>query len=601
MSVKNELGKVLSILSDGDRRQFYWLIVVMLIMGVLEVAGIGSIMPFIAAVSNIDGVLENRHARHLYDLLGLRSKESFIIFLGGSVLALLVVRGVFFAVANWLVFRFTFMWRHNLSERLLSKYLMQPYAYFLSQNTLELKRNVCNETERLVNGVIIPGIQVLTGAIISACITILLFAINPHIAVLVAASLGGSYLALYGFVYRKLSRLSKRASEMRRAQFKIAGEAFEGIKELKLFGKEYVFVAGYSGLSHKNAVLETRSRVISQLPRYGIEMLAVSSILIFILHLVGTGQDLSTWMPILVVYAVAGYRMLPALQHVFSSLTTIRFNISTLDRLHADFSCLSTGTAKEPGVAGGEREFGRIESIALRDIDFRYPGGGDYAIHKLNLVIEKNTTVGLVGPTGSGKTTVVDIILGLLRPLAGELAVNNVGVTADQVRRWQKHIGYVPQHIYLFDDTVARNIAFGIPDEQIDRAALENAARLANLHDYITNSLPDGYATLLGQRGIRLSGGQRQRVGIARALYHNPDVLVLDEATSALDGVTESVVMDAIQRVSHRLTIIMIAHRLNTVKNCDVIHYIDEGRLVASGTYVDLAVSCEKFQKMVNL
>jgi ABC-type multidrug transport system fused ATPase/permease subunit len=587
-------------LSADDRRQFYRLMAVMVAMGLLEIAGIGSIMPFIAAVSNMDAVLTNRYLRAVYDFLGFDSEESFVIFLGASVLALQIARNVFFALSNWLVSHFTMTWRHNLSERLLNKYLMQPYAYFLSRNTLELKRRVCNETDRLVGGIILPGIQIVTGAIVSLFIISLLIAVDVHIAAVAAATLGGSYLLLYGLVFRKLSRLSHKADEARRMQFKIASEAFEGIKELKLFGKESVFVDGYAACSRRTAALETVSRGISQIPRHGIELLAVSGIMALILYLVATHQDLSPWMPILVVYVVAGYRLMPALQQIFSSFTTIQYNIPTLDTLHSDLTTLSAGGDHKPAQRDSMREFGRIETIELRDIDFRYPAGSDYAIHNLNLRIENNTTVGLVGPTGSGKTTLVDIILGLLKPLAGELAVNGSPVTPANLGDWQDHIGYVPQHIFLFDDTVARNVAFGVPDREIDMGALENALKIANLHDYVVHSLPDGYNTMLGQRGIRLSGGQRQRIGIARAIYRNPDILVLDEATNALDSVTESVVMDAIQKLSHKLTIVIIAHRLNTVSSCDVIHYIDEGRVISSGSYEDLAGSCEHFQKMVN-
>lgn len=595
------LNKVLSILSGDDRRQLYWLVLLMLIMAALEVAGIGSVLPFIAAIANIDRVLENSHARLLYELLGSGSKESFILFLGGTVLVLLLARNLFFAAANWMISRVTLMWRHRLSKALLEKYLAQPYVYFLSKNTLELKRNVCNETDRLVTGVVVPGIQVLTSGLITIFIIFLLFAIDLRMALVVTAGLGGSYLALYVLVYRKLSHLSGQSNEIRRAQFKVAGEAFEGVKELKLFGKEAVFLNSYSVLSRRNAELETRGRVISRLPRYAIETLAVSSLLIFVLHLVATGGDLSQWMPVLVVYALSGYRLLPAMQQMFAGLTSIRFNIATLDTLHADFASLIIHREASSVVSERVSRHGRAGAVVLRDVNFRYGTGAGYGLEGLNLTIDNNATVGLVGPTGSGKTTIVDIIMGLLRPLDGELIVNDVRITPDNVRDWQARIGYVPQHICLFDDTVARNIAFGVPDADIDHAAVIRAARLANLHDYIMTTLPDGYDSMLGQRGIRLSGGQRQRIGIARALYRSPDVLVLDEATSALDHVTESVVIEAIQTLAHKLTIIMIAHRLNTVKNCDLIHYIDDGRVVASGTFAELSVSCKHFQNLVNL
>ncbi len=598
--MKKSFGKILAILSPRHRRQFYRLLVVMVVMGVLEVAGIGSIMPFIAAVANIDVVLENRYAHAVYEGLGFGSNESFVIFLGAAVLVLLITRGLFFALANWLVSRFTFAWRQQLSEQLLARYLAQPYRYFLSKNTLDLKRKVCSEAERVVGGVVLPGVQMLTSAIISTFIIALLIAINPLVALLVGAILGGSYLLIYSLVYRKLNRLSSKASRSRQVQFKIASEAFEGIKELKLFAKESVFVRGFSDWSRTTAKLDTSSRAISQLPRHGIEMLAMSGMMIFILYLVATQKDLARWMPILVVYVIAGYRMLPALQQIFSGLTTIQYNLAMLDEVHADYMSLSPTAGDARSGAGEPDRFGAIQTVELRSIDFRYPEAAADAVQKLDLVIERNTTVGLVGPTGSGKTTLVDILLGLLEPSAGQLIVNGTPVTPANVGAWQTHIGYVPQHIFLFDDSVARNVAFGIPDDQIDPAKLERALRIANLHDYVMQSLPDGYNSLLGQRGIRLSGGQRQRIGIARAIYRSPDVLVLDEATSALDGVTETAVMDAIQKLSHQLTIIMIAHRINTVRNCDVIHYIDAGRVVSSGTYEDLAGSCVPFQQMVN-
>lgn len=596
--MQTHLSKILEILSTDNRRQLYWLVAVMLAMGTLEIAGIGSIMPFIAAVANIDTVLENRYAHYVYELFGFDSTRDFVMALGVLVLSLLVARHLFFALANWLIFRFTFGWRQQLSERLMRKYLIQPYGYFLSKNTIDLKRKVSVEIERLVSRIIVPGIQALTSAVISAFIVALLIAIDPLVAVVVAASLGGSYLLFYTLVYRKLARLSHKAGESRRMQFKTASEVFEGIKELKLFGKEAVYIEDYAVWARRYAALETTSRAISQLPRYGIEVLATAVVMGFVLYLLATGQDLAPWMPILVVYLVGGYRLLPALQRLFGGLTAIQYELPTLDAVHADLTGLPETRAGQPGTDGSQA-FGPIETIALGGIDFRYPDSTDYAIRGLGLTIEKDTTVGLIGPTGSGKTTLVDIILGLLEPQSGVLAVNGVAVTPANVHGWQKHIGYVPQHIFLFDDTLARNVAYGVPDCGIDRQALENALKTAHLYDFAM-TLPDGLDSTIGQRGIRLSGGQRQRIGIARAIYRNPDILVLDEATNALDGVTEGVVMEAIQELSHKLTIIMIAHRLNTVRSCDVIHYVDNGRIVSSGTYADLEGSCEYFRKMAS-
>ena len=592
---------MLEILSKDGRRQFYTLILIMLVMGTLEVGGIGAMMPFMSAVSDIDGILEQKQLNYLYKLIGFESKKSFVIFLGSTVLALLIIRNVFFALSEWLVSHYSFMWRHQLSEQLLRKYLMQPYTFFLSNNTLELKRNVHNEVSRLVTGVFMPGIQLLTKAIMALFIITFLFVIDPVIAVLVGAIFGGSYALLYMLVFRKMDRLSKEANKIRRAQFKLTGEAFEGVKDLKLSGMERHFIDDYSALSHRNAAIETVSSAIANLPRHGIETLAVSVIMLFILYLVVTEHNVSSWMPLLAVYLIAGYRLLPALQGIFSGLSNIRYNLVTLDSLYRAFTELKSVELPPPGSTDISTDFRHFVAIRLRNIDFRYPQGSGYATRRLNLTVDKNTTVGLIGPTGSGKTTVVDILLGLLRPTSGEMTVNDIVITPDNVRGWQQCIGYVPQHIFIFDDTIAKNIAFGVTDKQIDRAAIEKAAKIANVHNYIVNELPNGYDTIVGQRGLRLSGGQQQRIGIARALYHKPDILVLDEATNALDSITESAVMDAIRLMSHKLTIIMIAHRLNTVKNCDVLHYIDQGCIIASGTYTELSESCTHFQEMVEV
>ncbi len=603
MQFTDILRKILSILSADERRQFYSLVVVMIVMGALEVAGIGSILPFIAAIANIDTVLDNRYAQQVYDFMGFDNTRHFVIFLGALVLSLLIARNLFFTLANWLVSRFSFSWRQHLSEQLLRRYLTQPYSYFLSHNTDDLKHKVSVEMERLIGRVIIPGIQAFTSALITLSIVVLLVAIDPLVALVVAAAMGGSYLLLYGLVYKKLGRMSNQANSARRLQFKIASEALEGVKELKLFGKEERFLGGYSTWSRENARLETFNRTLSQIPKHGIELLAVSGIMLFILYLVGTQRELSQWLPILVVYVVAGYRMLPALQKIFSGVTAMQYDRPTLDALHADFTGLAAPTAADTAAAPLAPEsspFHPLDRITLRDVSYRYPQASDDAIRQLDLCIEKNTTVGLVGPTGSGKTTLIDILLGLLQPQDGQLRVNDIPIGAHNVTAWQQQVGYVPQEIFLFDDTVTRNIAFGVPDDAVDQAALERALRTADLYDYVMHALPEGCQTMLGQRGIRLSGGQKQRIGIARALYRNPDILVLDEATSALDGMTEGVVMEAIQKLSHKLTIIMIAHRLNTVKDCDVIHYIDRGRVVSSGSYDELTRSCIHFRKMAN-
>jgi ABC-type multidrug transport system fused ATPase/permease subunit len=328
-------------------------------------------------------------------------------------------------------------------------------------------------------------------------------------------------------------------------------------------------------------------------------VMAFGGILLIVLYFVGTDHGSSSQMiPLLALYAFAGYRLLPALQQIFSGITTVRFSAAALEVLHRDLT-------EERGDADPELVLKRSEgrqplpfcrAIELRNVSFCYSGVQEPAIKGINLTIDRNTSIGLVGATGSGKTTTVDLILGLLPLASGKMLADGVEINGDTLANWQRNLGYVPQQIYLCDDTITRNIAFGVPDHEIDMAAVTRAARIANLHGFIEKELPEGYETIIGERGVRLSGGQRQRIGIARALYRDPAVLIMDEATSALDGITEESVMDALRALSGEKTIIMIAHRLTTVKDCDIIYHMEHGHIVNQGSYDELLGSSAWFQ-----
>jgi ATP-binding cassette, subfamily B, bacterial PglK len=291
---------------------------------------------------------------------------------------------------------------------------------------------------------------------------------------------------------------------------------------------------------------------------------------------------------------MAGMKLFPALQAIYNNLASIRYSTEALEKLHHSVMSLSDPVPQDLSAP----PLKLTKSLELRDLRFRYPGAEVNSLDGLSLTIPAFSTIGIVGGTGAGKTTVIDLILGLLRPDGGEIRVDGQVITDDRVRAWQKSLGYVPQAIYLSDDTVAANIAFGVAPEHIDRDAVERAARIANLHDFVTTDLPQAYDTLVGERGVRLSGGQRQRIGIARALYHNPDVLILDEATSALDNLTEKAVMEAVHNLGHAKTVIMIAHRLSTVQECDTIFLLERGKLEAQGPYDQLIAENASFRKL---
>jgi len=334
-------------------------------------------------------------------------------------------------------------------------------------------------------------------------------------------------------------------------------------------------------------------QVIRQLQRFVLEAIAFGGMLLVVLYLMTQSSSFASALPIIALYAFAGYRLMPALQQIYGAVIQLRFAGAALDALHADLMSLQPA---RPSPSQDALPFGQV--IMLNKVQYRYPNAPRPALKNLTLAIPARATVGLVGATGSGKTTTVDLILGLLEPQEGTLEVDGKVIAEHNKRAWQRTIGYVPQQIYLADDTVAANIAFGLDAKDINYAAVERAARIANLHDFVLNELPQKYQTTVGERGVRLSGGQRQRIGIARALYHNPQVLILDEATSALDNLTEKAVMEAVHNLGHEITIILIAHRLSTVKACDQIFLLEKGELKAQGKFDELTAASERFRGM---
>jgi ABC-type multidrug transport system fused ATPase/permease subunit len=402
-------------------------------------------------------------------------------------------------------------------------------------------------------------------------------------------------------IYVRLRRLlAQNGRELLRAnteRFRIAAEAAGGFKEVKLMGLEAGYLARFDDPSARRARRAAQANLIGMMPRYAIEGLAFGVLLTLILLLLLRNEGaLLPAIPTLGVVAFSVMRLLPALQQIYSSLASIRGATAVLDHIHADYTAARTVPPPAPAAAAPRLDLTR--DLALSGIGYAYPGAGRPALSDLTLTIPARRTIGIVGGTGAGKTTLVDIILGLLTPQAGEIRVDGTALTPATLRAWQDTLGYVPQSIYLTDASIAANIAFGVPPEAIDMAAVERAARIAALHDFVAAELPRGYDTVVGERGVRLSGGQRQRIGIARAVYRDPSVLILDEATSALDNITERVVMEAVANLQGEKTVILIAHRLTTVRGCDAILMMERGRVVDIGTYDELVAGNETFRRM---
>jgi ABC-type multidrug transport system fused ATPase/permease subunit len=559
-------------------------------------------MPFMALVSNPDAALQNPWVRGLYDGLGFESRQSFLVASGAAVLVLMTFSNAFSAFSTWLILRFSWLKHHALSERLLRGYLYQPYSYFLTHNTANLGKNILTEAQAVVEGVLVPAMTLLARLITAALVLGLLLAVNVGLALTIMAVLGGAYTAIYVAYRGRTQHMGRERTEANAARYKAAAEALGGIKDVKVLGREEEFMRRFTQPSLSFSVTMARGFAVAQLPRYALDSLAFGGILLIVLYMLVVRGDAAQVIPIVSLYAVAGYRLLPTLQAAFHALARIRFSAPALDELHRDlFGGAAVASAASANPVAAEAPpappLPFEHEIAVHDLAFRYEGTTSRVLKGASLAVPRNRSVALVGSTGSGKTTLVDIVLGLLEPEEGRITVDGVPVTGANRPGWKRMLGYVPQQIFLSDDTIARNIAFGVPEGRVDRAAVERAARIAHLHDFV-RELPEGYETVVGERGVRLSGGQRQRIGIARALYHDPEVLILDEATSALDGITEDAVMQAIQELAHRKTIVLIAHRLRTVRHCDAIYLLERGRVAARGTYDELMESSAQFRSM---
>lgn len=571
--------QVSRLIEPTERKQVTLIFFLTLVTGAFEIAGVASIMPFIAVLSQAGIMQKYPLLQRLYETLEFSSTTHFLVFLGICVLIILVLVNALSATTLWFTTRFTFRQGNHLSRRLLSHYLNKPYAYFLNRNSADMGKEIQAEAQDLVQFLLFPAILVTVRCMVCLFIFCFLLWIDPTLSLSVFGFLAATYGLIYLLVHKKLRRLGEIRSQALGARYKVTAEAFSAIKEVKLSGSEGAFVDEYSRPSGTHASSHAAYHIISQLPQYAIETAAFAAVMLAILYLIATRGSFGMALPVLGAYALAAQRMLPSVKRIFDGVTSVRAYTPVLERISSELegdrppTDISLEAADKPISEARPLS----ESIILDGLTFRYPGTERPIIEGLNLTIKANSTVGFVGPTGAGKTTLVDLIMGLLAPDAGRILIDGRPLTPQNLRGWQAGLGYVPQNIHLSDQSVARNIAFGVPPDRIDRNAVERAAQIANIHDFVVSELPRGYDTEIGENGVRLSGGQRQRIGIARALYKDPAVLVLDEATSALDSDTEAAVMEAIANLNHQKTILIIAHRLSTVKECDAIIDVRRG------------------------
>jgi len=571
-NVSNLIRRVLFLARPYGRAKLAGVFSLALAQAVFQVIGATSIFPFLAIAADPDRIRRSHFGLRFLALLPPMNNWELLITTG-----VIAIVGVLFSNAINLLSEYARTsyagnFAHWLRVRLLRRMASQPYTYFLQRNSSELLKKIFTDVVNYTNGVLLPLLDTVARAFTAVLLLATLFLVQPMIALSAAIGLGGFYLITFRLLTRKRREIDENLRTHATGFYLEAHQMLGGIKPVKVHRAEEHFLARFAGHSAILAKMGARVAILNS-ARYLVEPLAFAGLVVAVLLLAAKGRDFSDILPNLGVMALAGYRLLPSLQLLYSQLTQVSSMRHAVDEVYDEFVEAETDGSVSPAISSDvlarARPFRWNDSITLREISFRYPGASRPVLDEFSLIIAKNTSLGVIGPTGSGKSTFVDLLLGLYQPTAGEILIDDEPLTPALVPAWQASIGYVPQDIFLIDDTIARNIAFGLPDDEIDPQQLREACATAQILDFIETELPDGFDTIVGERGIRLSGGQRQRIGLSRALYHRPSLLILDEATSALDVATEAKLLEALRSLAGKLTMVVSAHRLSTIAGCD--------------------------------
>ena len=602
------LKKLFFLLNRSEKKKIYLLLLLVLIMTFFDVVGISSIAPFVALLSDPQLIETNFILTKIYKFsihyFGINSKENFVVLFGTAVFFLLIFSIIIRAFTIYSLTRFSLMREHSIGKKLIEIYLRQPYIWFLNKNTSELGKSILSEVQQVIDWAFVPALNLVAHSIVALALLTLSIYTNPYLSIKIGIAISLFYLFIFFLIKKFLTKIGGERLKANERRFNVVLEAFGASKLVKFSNLENYYINLFS----KHATVYSRNSalavIFALIPRYLIEAMAIGGMIILIIFFVTNGNSLINLLPTIALYSFVAYRLIPIMHHIYSSMAKLRFSRVALDSLYNDLKNLENNHLNEvTNLENNDQNQNNFESVCLKkfldlkNIKFSYPNSDRIVLDNISLSIKAFSKVGIAGATGSGKTTLIDIILGLLDYNEGSLKIDGLDINYKNKRLWQNAIGYVPQQIYLSDKKIYENIAFGVDPKKIDFLKVKEVCKIAKIDDFILNKLTDGYDTLIGERGVRLSGGEKQRLGIARALYHNPKLLIFDEATSALDNTTEREVLKGIDELRNKITIIMVAHRLVTLQNCDMIFLLDKGKLISKGTYQELCETNPAFMK----
>lgn len=563
------------------------LFITAIIGSLLECLGVGIFMPFVNVLMDTTVIHTNPVMNTLYDWLHLDSTEDFLVLLSFGIIVVFIVKNIYLIIQKYAIYKFSYSTQMKISTRLLKAYMNEPYTFHLNRNISVLQRSM-QEDANLFTNAIIHVMELMIEVTVCIALGGYLLYVSKSITVIIVALLVVC-VGIFTTVSRKFSKgLGKDCQEYKARLFQWMNQALGGIKEIKVLNREDFFKDSYEEYYKKYARGLRIHRILAVSPKYVVEMVSISGMVLAVVFKMFYGKrDMIDFIPQLAAFAVAAFRLLPSVGRINEHVTNIMYAVPSIELVYHDLKDIENTDLqgrKQKTKENGIQEELQQESLSLKNelviknICYHYPNTEEDVIQNASFCIKKGQTVALIGESGAGKTTMVDILLGLLVPQFGKIRVDGKDIF-ENIGEWHKNIGYIPQTIYLSDDTIRNNIAFGVKSELINEGAVNEALKKAQLADFV-DSLPNGLETMVGDRGVRLSGGQRQRIGIARALYHDPDVLVLDEATSALDNETEAAVMEAVESLQGLKTMVIIAHRLTTIQNADVIYEVKDGKVM---------------------